>query len=316
MIAMNCRNVEIISKGELMFVKSAKRTLSLFVVLLLSLVTVGTALADTEKAKENYNKGIEYKKAGNLDAAVIVFTAARSEDPEYIDAWIQLGACYYGLKEYQKALESFTRATEKAPTNAEAFANLGRVQMHLKKYEKAQATLQTAVSLAPDDAAAQLELCKAYHYGRKYGDVISVANKLHEAGGGNHTSWFILGKGYQKTDKPTKAIPALKKSIELKSNYYSPHFALGSIYLSQRKYGKAASAFKAALKAKPTAYRASYNYAVAVHSGDSEDYATIIKVYEAFIKLAKKNPRAKTLVAEAREIVKVSKVAQEKANLQ
>lgn len=299
-----------------MVVMSAKRTLALIVVILMSLVIGGAAFGDTEKAKEHYNAGIQDKQAGKTDAAVLAFKAAIVEDAEYADAYVQLGAIYFGQKDYQKALESLTTATEKAPTNVEAFANLGRVQMKLKKYEKAQATLQTAVSLAPDDAATQLELCRAYHYGRKYGDAISVANKLHEAGGGNYTSWFILGKGYQKTDKASKAIPALKKSIELKSKNYNAQWVLGSIYLSQGKYQSAAASFKAALKAKPTAYLASYNYAIAVHNGDSEDYATIIKVWEDFIKMAKKNPKAKSRVAEAQQIVKDSKVAQEKAALQ
>lgn len=299
-----------------MVVMSAKRTLALIIVVLWSLIMGGAAFGATEKAKENYNKGIEYKKAGNLDAAVIVFTAARSEDPEYIDAWIQLGACYYGLKEYQKALESFTKATEKAPQNSEAFANLGRVQMKLKKYEKAQAALQTAVSLAPDDAAVQKELCKAFYYGGDYQKTIDAAAKLHEAGGGDHISWFMIGKGYQKTNRSAKAIPALKKSIKFKADYYNAHSALGSIYLSQGKYKSAASSFKAALKAKPTAYLASYNYAVAVESGDSKEYATNIKVWEGFIKMAKKNPKAKSRVAEAQQHVKELKDAQEKANLQ
>lgn len=299
-----------------MVVMSAKRTLTLMIVLLLSLAMGGAAFGDTEKAKEHYNSGIQDKQAGKLDAAVVAFKAAIIEDAEYADAYVQLGAIYFGQKDFQKALESFTTATEKAPANAEAFANLGRVQMKLKKYEKAQATLQTAVTLAPDDAAAQKELCKAFYYGGDYQKTIDAAAKLHEAGGGDHQSWYWVGKSLSKTKQSAKAIPALKKSIELKSDYYSSHFALGSIYLGQGKYGKAASSFKAALKAKPTAYKASYNYAVAVHSGDSEDYATIIKVYDDFIKMAKKHPRAKTLVAEAREIVKVSKVAQEKANLQ
>lgn len=299
-----------------MVVMSGKRTLALIIVVLLSLVMVGTAFGDAEKAKEHYNTGIQNKQADKIDAAVLAFKAAIVEDAEYADAYVQLGAIYYSQKDFQKALESFVTATEKAPTNAEAFANLGRVQMKLKKWEKAQATLQTAVSLAPDDEAAQLELCKAFYYGGDYQKSIDAAAKLHKAGGGDHISWFMVGKGYQKTNRSAKAIPALKKSIEIKSSYYNAHSALGSIYLGQGKYKSAATSFKAALKAKPTAYLASYNYAVAVESGDSEDYATNIKVWESFIKMARKNPKAKKRVAEAQQHVKELKDALEKANLQ
>jgi tetratricopeptide (TPR) repeat protein len=294
----------------------AKKTLVLTIAVMLSLVMVASAFGDTEKAKEFYNSGIQDKQAGKLDGAIMAFKAAIGEDAEYADAYVQLGAIYFGQKDYKGALEAFTSATEKAPKNAEAFANLGRVQMKLKKYEKATETLQTALTLAPADAAVQKELCKAHYYGGDYKKTIEAATKLHDAGGGDHISWFMVGKSYQKTDRPTKAIPAFEKSIGFKSGYYNAHSALGSIYLGQGKFKSAASAYKAALKAKPSAYLASYNYAVAVESGDSEDYATNIKVWESFIKMAKKNPKAKSRVAEAQQHVTELKDAQEKANLQ
>jgi tetratricopeptide (TPR) repeat protein len=225
-------------------------------------------------------------------------------------------AIYFGQQDYQMALDYFNMATIKAPQNAEAFANLGRVQMSLKKYEMAQTALQTAVSLAPDDQTTQLELSKAYYYANDYQKAIDVATKLHEAGGGDHISWYMVGKGYQKIDQPAKAIPALKKSIEFKPDYYNAHSSLGSIYLSQGKYENAASSFKDAMKANPTAYLASYNYAVSVESADSEDYAANINVWESFIKMAKKNPKAKSKVAEAQQHVTELKDALEKSNLQ
>lgn len=299
-----------------MVVMSTKKTRALIIVVLLSLLVVGAAFGDTEKAKEHYNTGIQSKQAGKTDAAILAFKAAIVEDAEYADAYVQLGAIYFGQKNYQQALESFTTATEKAPKNADAFANLGRVQMKLKKYEKAQGALETAISLTPGDASVQQELCKAYYRGGNYKKTIEVAGKLHKAGGGGHISWFMVGKAYQKTDQATKAVSALKKSIGFKAGYYNAHSALGSIYLGQAKYKSAASSFKSALKAKPTAYLASYNYAIAVENGDSEDYATNIKVWESFIKMAKKNPKAKTRVSEAQTHVKELKDALEKANLQ
>ncbi len=77
----------------------------------------------------------------------------------------------------------------------------------------------------------------------------------------------------------------------------------------------AAAAFKAALKAKPKKYLASYNYAVAVESSNPDNYTRSIQVCEDFIKLAKKNPKAKTSVANAQQHVKELKEAAEQADL-
>ena len=126
----------------------------------------------------------------------------------------------------------------------------------------------------------------------------------------------MLGKGYQKTEKSDQAIKAFKKSVTLKKKNYNAQFAMGQIYLSQQKFQSAAGAFNKALKANPKKHRAAYNYAVAVESNDPENYVKNISAWERFIKIAKKNPRARKEMASAEGHLKELKEAKRQADLQ
>ena len=305
-------------KGDFMVRMKKPVTLILMVTFLLMLgmvFSVSTASADTEKAKEDFNKALNFEKDGNTDAAILSYQSCISGDPNFVDAYINLGAIYFAKRDYEKALSMYKTATEKDNKNVDAFANLGRVEYTLKKYLEAETAFKSALSLK-EDPELYKELGKVYYKKKNYDDVISTFNKYHAAGKGDYLTYYMLGKAYQLKDNNTEAINALKQSINLKSDYYSAHSTIGQIYLSQEKYSSAAGAFKAAMDADPKNYRAAYNYAVAVESSNPENYSSNINNWEKFIKIAKSNPKAKRDLTVAQQHVKELKDALEKANLQ
>ncbi len=284
--------------------------------LLFAFLGVSSTMAASDKAKELYNEGLKAQKAGNIDAAILSYKAAIEEDNTYVDPYINLGAIYFEKKEYDSALEMFKKATERDKTSVEAFANLGRVEYKLKHFVEAIDAFKTAIANDGKDASLYKDLAKVYFKKGNYSELVNTIEKCHELGGGDYLTYYMLGKGYYKTGEKQQAIAAYKKSIEKKSNYASAHFALGQIYLSQEKYKSAAKQFNAALKADPKNYRAAYNYAIAVQSQDPEAYDTNIAAWNKFLKVAKKNPKAKKYVSQATETIKQLKDAKEKAALQ
>lgn len=294
--------------------KQVASPLILLLVMFFSIVLVSSIFADTEKAKESFNKGLEYEKNGDKTAAMTAYRACVKEDPNYVDAYINMGSIHFANKEYEKALEMFKTASEKDPKNVDAFSNLGKVQYILRRYAEAEASFKSAIALSPS-AELYENLGKVYYKKKNYKEVIDAFTKCHEAGGGDHITYYYLGRAYEKTGNTSQAKIAFNSSIKKKNNY-NAHYALGSMYLSEEKFQNAASAFKAALKSSPTKYRAAYNYAIAVESGDPENYTENIKNWEDFIRIAKKNPKARQDVTVAEQHVKELKDAQEKANLQ
>ena len=127
----------------------------------------------------------------------------------------------------------------------------------------------------------------------------------------------MLGKSHHRQDDSKSAIAALNKSIELKKENYNARFLLGTIYLGQEKFRQAASEFRAAENADAKrAYKAAYNYAVAMQSDNPDAHDANISNWERFIGLGKKNPKAKSDVAMAEDHVKALKEAKAQSDLQ
>lgn len=273
------------------------------------------SMADTEKAKEFFNQGVKFQKENNEYGAIGAFQTAIKEDPNYIDAYINLGTIYFNKKEYDNALKQFKTATEKDATSKDAFANLGRVQYKMRRYLEAEESFKAAIALDGNDAQLYKDLGNTYYRKKNYKEAVAAYNKCHEMGNGDYISYYYAGKSYEKLDDNTNAIASYKQSIAQQNNY-SAHSSLGSIYLNQNKFKSAASSFRAAMQADSKKYRAAYNYAIAVESDNPEDYKTNIANWEKFISIAKNNPKAKTDVATARSHVKELKDALEQSELQ
>ena len=272
------------------------------------------AQADSLKAKEMYNAGLEAEKAGNAEEAVIAYKAAINADPSFIDPYINLGTIQFGQKNYDQALSTFRQAVDKDPKNADAWGNIGRVEYVLNRYQQSAEAFQKAIEIEPNNGELYKELGKTYYRQREWTSTIDALQKCHANNGGDYVSYYMLGKAYDKTDQEAKAIEAYQQSIQQENNYAS-QFALGSIYMAQEKYNQAASAFKSALQVDKDRFRASYNYASAREFANPENYSENIKNWEAFVRMAKGNPKAKTMVSQAEQHIEDLKEAQKVSEL-
>ncbi len=273
-------------------------------------------MAQEEKTKEHFlNEAIEHEKKGETDAAILAYKGAIGIDEKFVDALNNLGAIYFKQKDWENALDMFKKAAEADPTHADSQANLGRIQLKLKSYAEAEAAFKAAAASDPSAIAVLKDLGTVYYKKKDWTPLAETLTKYHESNDGTYQTWFMLGKGYHKTSRTSEAISAYKKSVGLKKNY-NAQFALGQIYLSQNKYNKAASQFNAAYKANSKGFRAMYNYAIAVESGDPENYTANIAAWGKFVSAASKNSRAHKELADAKAHIKELKEAKKQADLQ
>lgn len=289
--------------------------LLLFTVLATVLVSSVGVFAQGQTAKEMFNEGLNKEKEGDLEGAILAYKSAIKTDENYVDAYLNLGSAYFKNRNFNEALDAFKSATEKDSKNVDAFANLAKVQYVLKRYAEAENSFKTAIGINPTTELYE-GLGKVYYKKKNYKEVIDALNKCHELGGGSDLTYYMLGKSHQKTDNTSAAITALNKSISMNSDNYNSYSTLGQIYLSQEKYSQAAGSFQNAMNANPKNYRAAYNFAVAKESASPESYSDNIKHWEAFIRVAKNNPKAKRDVEIAQKHVEELRDAAEQAGLQ
>jgi tetratricopeptide (TPR) repeat protein len=97
-----------------------------------------------------YARGLFYQESGDIDRAVADYNKILEIDPNYKDAYYNLGYIEVNYrKNYQKGIEFFTKAIEKDKYYAQAFYNRGYCYEMLGDKQKAMADYKSALENAP-----------------------------------------------------------------------------------------------------------------------------------------------------------------------
>ncbi len=122
-----------------------KTVLSVAVLLAISI----PANADlASQAKIQYNQGIEYYQTGQYDQAAECFKKATELDPNYIDAYFNLGSLMEYLKQDDLALNAFKQIILRKPDDYEAVYKAAELSKKLGQLDKAKMYL----TLIPQDS--------------------------------------------------------------------------------------------------------------------------------------------------------------------
>jgi tetratricopeptide (TPR) repeat protein len=109
---------------------------------------------------EAYNNlGSIQASEGRISAAQASFTKAVEIDPQFSEALTNLGSTYAAQNQVQKAMQFYERAIEANPSYADAYNNLGTMHARLGNFRTATRYFQDVLRLEPrhPDAARNLE---------------------------------------------------------------------------------------------------------------------------------------------------------------
>lgn len=115
--------------------------------ILVSTSTVATASIATD-AKLQYNKGVDYYKLGQFEESASCFQKAIELDPNYIDAYYNLGSILEYLKQDEAALAVFKQIILRKPDDYESVYKAALLSKKVGEYEKAKIYL----TLIPTDS--------------------------------------------------------------------------------------------------------------------------------------------------------------------
>lgn len=269
----------------------------LLVIVVAALLTGPVYSQDTEKAKENFNLGLEEQKNGNTETAIKFYEAAISNDANFADAYLNLGSIYFEQNLLDKAAENFKKVTEIAPDNALGLTNYGKVLYLQKKDQEALAAFQSALKADKDNIEAEKELGKLYYLRLKnYDESIKSLEKFLQADSTDSYAYYLAAMAYKKKKNNNKAVGYFNKAIDLDAGSFESHYNLANIYLGQQRYSQAINHFEKALDLKSKHYLSAYNLAIAIESNDPEAYDKNIAAWEKFLTIARKNPKASKYV--------------------
>lgn len=124
--------------------KNLKSILVLSILLCSNQISLGSIATD---AKLQYNKGIDYYQLGQFEESASCFKKAVELDPNYIDAYYNLGSILEYLKQDEAALAVFKQIILRKPDDYESVYKAAVLSKKLGEYEKAKMYL----TLIPTD---------------------------------------------------------------------------------------------------------------------------------------------------------------------
>lgn len=128
------------------------------------------------EAKAYYNNGHDNLEAGDYPKAVANFKLAIAADPNYIDAYDNLGLVFRQMDLLDSAERYYLISHKKYPKGAVALRNLAVVQEYRGDYEKAIEYYKQAKAIDTKDPESYYGLSRMYFLLKKYKEALENGN--------------------------------------------------------------------------------------------------------------------------------------------
>jgi tetratricopeptide (TPR) repeat protein len=184
-----------------------------------------------KKAVQDYEKALDEKKKGKLEAAIMLLEDAIHVAPNFYHAHNNLGMLYQSQKRYSDAEKEFKRSSALNAKTATPLVNLGSLYIE-------EADLQNDNSQSSGQMLDQAL------------DNLEAAVKLAPRSAG---AYYLLGLANYKSSFFEEAEAAFKKAHDLNPKLTRTHLLLANIHWRQGKWGDVIENIDAYLKENPKA---------------------------------------------------------------
>lgn len=109
-------------------------------------------------APKGYNNAISAAKSGHYDEAIQLFTDITTSQPDFANAYTNLGLLYWQKGDKENAQKAFDKAISLNPDDAVSYNHLGVILREQGKFSEARDMYQNAIQHKPDYPLAWLNL--------------------------------------------------------------------------------------------------------------------------------------------------------------
>ncbi len=171
---------------------------------------LGTVYLDSgqlDKAKKTFTKAAELKplnisacynlamlqqRGNDHQGAITIYKTVLEAQPDFGQAWNNLGVAYRETINPDEALSCFQKAVKFAPEMAEAWNNLGVAQDEFNMVENSSTSYKTAIDLRPDYSSAHFNLGMSLQKLKRFQEAEEHYKKVLETQPEDEAAQFML----------------------------------------------------------------------------------------------------------------------------
>ena len=181
------------------------------------------AIKVAPSSKAYANRGMIFKKEGDIQKALKMFSQAISMDDNQTDALINRANVYYSQQKYRSAIADYSRCIVVEPDNDKAYANRGAAYLAIGLTDSALVDLNRAIELDPASQNGYKNRGMLYLMTNRYSDAIrDYAKHLSIVPDEDGETWNKIGYAFLQLGNYPKAIEAFSRAIGIsgKGNFY------------------------------------------------------------------------------------------------
>ena len=264
--------------------------------------------------KQLLDKALTAHQEGRLEEAKEYYKKVTKINPNFAEAYNNLGIIFGEFKEFEKAEVSYKKAIEIKPNYAKAYSNLGIILNRLGRIDEAEKNCKKAIELGPELAEAHNNLANVLKKSRRFeeaefsyrkaielkphyteafnnlGAVLFELEKFNEAEVNYRkalklkpdfsNTYYNLGILLTKFGRLEEAVETYRKMLDFNPAFAETHNNLGDILNKLGRFEEAEISFKKAIELKPNFPKAHDNLAVLLKQNQLLDLIERIKLIE------------------------------------
>jgi predicted O-linked N-acetylglucosamine transferase (SPINDLY family) len=185
------------------------------------------------------------------EKAKFYFNRAISKDPNFFNAYYNLGLIYLEKKDYLEAIKYFEKTVDINKNYLEGYMALSQALMSLKRYSEAIKVINETILLNPNDHRLYNNIGLAYQRLNNIEEAIKFFNKSINLNMSFYETYINLAICYLDVGKNTSAEKMIEIAISLNSNSSLAHRIHASILDKQSFYFKALESINKSLQIEP-----------------------------------------------------------------
>jgi protein O-GlcNAc transferase len=209
-----------------------------------------------KKAIKCYEQGLNFYQKGKLVDAEKAYKKAIKINPDFAEAYNNLGNILVDKKQYAQAVQSYKKSLRKFPDNPMLLNNIGNALQFLGENDDAIRWLKEAIDKDPSYADA----------------------------------YNNLGNAHKACEDFEKALGFYKKALQLDSGLIDVYSNIGDVFCALKNWQAAKECYEKATIFKPGSYEAFLN--LAVMQNKLEDYEGVVSSCNKSIDIKPDNPAA------------------------